>query len=141
MSETARAKVERVIMLTDRLSEMLSTDVAALERGSARELRTNDPTVQQLTLLYAREAGGVNASVARSVSPELRASLAASTKRMNELLKRHQRIITRVRNASEGMIRAVAQEVERRRGFQRNYAPRLVARPQAPGAMLYNSVV
>jgi hypothetical protein len=141
MSETARAKVERVILLTDRLCEMLGTDVAALERGSAGELRTNDPTVQQLTLLYAREAGSINASIARSVTPEMRAALAASTKRMNDLLKRHQRIIARVRNASEGMIRAVAQEVERRRGFQRNYAPLSMARPQAPGAMLYNSVV
>ncbi|HEY5337817.1 MAG TPA: hypothetical protein VIJ85_06420 [Rhizomicrobium sp.] len=140
MSE-ARIKVERVIALTDRLADMLGADVAALERGQASELKTNDPTVQQLTMLYAREAAGVNAAVAKAVPPELRQKLAKSTKRMNDTLAKHQRIITRVRNASEGMIRAVAQEVERRRGFQRNYARTPSARPQSTGSLLYNSVI
>ena len=141
MSDAAAVRVERVIALTDRIADALDADVSALEKGRPRELHTLDPSIQQLTALYAREAGSINASVARSLSPELRNRLSASTKRMNDLLKRHQRIITRVRNASEGLIRAVAQEVERRRSFQRSYAPRPAVRPQAPAAMLHNSVV
>jgi hypothetical protein len=140
MSE-ARLKVERVILLTDRIADLLGADIAALERGSAQELRTNDPTVQQLTLQYAREAGAVNAVIVKSMPPELRQKLAASTKRMNDTLKYHQRIITRVRNASEGLIRAVASEVERRRSFQRNYARVPAAKPQSSGALLYNKVI
>ena len=140
MSE-ARVKVERVISLTDRIADMLGADVDALERGSAQELRTNDPTVQQLTLLYAREAGTVNAAVVKAVPPELRQKLTAATKRMNDTLRRHQRIITRVKNASEGMIRAVASEVERRRSFQRNYARVPAAKPQSSGSLLYNNVI
>jgi hypothetical protein len=140
MSE-ARVKVERVISLTDRIADMLGADIAALEKGSAKELRTNDPTVQQLTLLYAREAGTVNAVIVKAVPAELRQKLAASTKRMNDTLKRHQRIITRVRNASEGMIRAVASEVERQRRFQRNYSRVPAAKPQSTGSLLYNNVV
>jgi hypothetical protein len=91
--------------------------------------------------MYTREAASVTPSVARSVSPDLRKKLSASIKRMNDLLKQHQRMLTRIRSASEGLIRAVAEEVERRRNFQRNYAPRPASRPHAPGAMLYNSVV
>jgi hypothetical protein len=140
MSE-ARVKIERVISLTDRIADMLGADIAALERGSAQELRTNDPTVQQLTLLYAREAGTVNAAVVKAVPPELRQKLTASTKRMNETLKHHQRIITRVRTASEGMIRAVANEVERRRASQRNYSRVPAAKPKSSGSLLYNSVI
>jgi hypothetical protein len=140
MSE-ARVKVERVISLTDRIADMLGADIAALERGSTQELRTNDPTVQQLTLLYAREAGAINAAIAKAVPVELRQKLTAATKRMNETLKQHQRIITRVRNASEGMIRAVASEVERRRSFQRNYSRVPAAKPQSGGSLLYNSVI
>jgi hypothetical protein len=104
-------------------------------------LRTLDPSIQQLTAIYTREAGSVTPSIARSVSPELRKKLSASIKRMNDLLKQHQRMLMRIRNASEGLIRAVAQEVERRRNFQRNYAPQPSVRLQASGAMLYNSVV
>jgi hypothetical protein len=140
MSE-ARIKVERVISLTDRIADMLGADIAALERGSALELRTNDPTVQQLTLLYAREAGTLNAAIVKAVPAELRQKLTASTKRMNDTLKHHQRIITRVKNASEGMIRAVASEVERRRSFQRNYSRQPAAKPQSSGSLLYNSVI
>ena len=137
----ARIRIERVISLTDRLADMLGADIAALERGRAGELRTNDPTVQQLTLLYTREAAGINAAAAKAVPLELRQKLAASTKRMNDILARHQRIITRVRNASEGMIRAVAKEVERRRGYQRGYARTPSARPQPSSALLYNNVI
>jgi len=141
MSDTPTARVERLIVIIDRLSDALDADVAALEKGRPRELRTLDPSIQQLTAMYTREAGSVTPSIARSVSPELRKKLSASIKRMNDLLKQHQRMLTRIRNASEGLIRAVAQEVERRRNFQRNYAPKPPVRAQAPGAMLYNSVV
>jgi hypothetical protein len=134
-------KIERVIALSDRIAEILGTDIAALERGSAKELRTNDPTVQQLTLQYAREAGSIGAAAAKAMPADLRDRLTASTKRMNDVLKRHQRIITRVRTVSEGMIRAVAGEVERRRNFQRNYSRTPSARPQASRSILYNSVV
>jgi hypothetical protein len=137
----ARLKIERVIALTERLADMLGADVAALESGRANQLNTADPTTQQLTLLYTREAGSINAAMAKAVPAELRGKLAQSTKRMNDTLARHQRIVSRVRNASEGMIRAVAQEVERRRTFQRNYARGPVARPQPSGSLLYNSVI
>ena len=140
MSE-AHTKVERVIALTDRIADILGADIAALERGSAQELRTNDPTVQQLTLQYTREAATVNAAVVKAVPPELRQKLTASTKRMNDALKRHQRVITRVRNASEGMIRAVAEEVERRRSYQRNYARVPDTKPKSNGSLFYNGIV
>jgi hypothetical protein len=141
MNDVARQKVERLIALTDRVSDALNADVVALEQGRARELKSADPSVQQLTLLYVREAGSLSAAAAKGMPGELRQKLTQSTKRMNDLLARHQRMITRVRNASEGMIRAVAQEVERRRGFQRNYSRVPPTRPQQPGAMLYNSVI
>ena len=140
MSEL-RGKIERLIVLTDRLADTLAADVKALEQGAAPPLRSLETPIQQMTLLYVREAGSINPVAAKAIPSELRQKLTASTKRMNELLARHQRLITRVRNASEGMIRAVAQEVERRKGSQRSYARTPVARPQAAGAMVYNSVI
>jgi hypothetical protein len=140
MSE-ARGKIERLIILTDRLAAMLDEDVAALEHGKARNLRSTETSFQQLMNIYVREAGGLNAAAAKSAPAELRNKLAQSVKRMNELLARHQRLIMRVRNASEGMIQAIAKEVERRRVSQRSYARGPVGRPQPSGAMIYNSVV
>jgi hypothetical protein len=140
MSE-GRLKIERLISLTDRLAGILGEDVAALESGKARALQSTEASFQQLMHIYVREAQGVNAAVAKSAPPELRDKLAQSARRMNELLARHQRLVARVRNASEGMIQAIAKEVERRQISQRSYARVPNGRRQSPGAMVYNSVV
>ena len=54
----------------------------------------------------------------------------------------HARLITRVRNASEGMIKAIADEVDRRAAPTRTYfasAAQTYGKPAQ--AMVYNSVV
>jgi hypothetical protein len=50
-------------------------------------------------------------------------------------------MLTRVKNASEGMIQAIAREVERMNAPARTYGPRQNAAPRPPGAMVFNKVV
>jgi hypothetical protein len=69
----------------------------------------------------------------------LRKRLFSTTQRFRDALALHTRLLTRVRNASEGMIRAIADEVERRRAPMRTYG-RAPARP-AGGAMIYTNLV
>jgi hypothetical protein len=141
MSDGAKAKIERLVLLTERISEALTADVKSLEKGDAKTLRSIETPFQQLMIQYSKEAQGVNAAVLKHVAPELRDKLIRSAKAMNDLLARHQRLITRVRNASEGIIQAVAREVERRQTSQRSYGRVPSARPQSSGAMVYNSVI
>ena len=141
MSDVAKSKIDRLILLTGRLSEMLGADIKALETGGVKSLNSVEHSFQQLMLAYTREAASMNAAAIKSVAPELRQKLMQSAKAMNDLLARHQRLVTRVRNASEGMIQAIAKEVERRQTSQRVYARVPAARPQAAGAMVYNSVI
>jgi hypothetical protein len=141
MSDQAKAKIEGLILLTDRLAQMLGADVKALESSGAKSLHSVEHSFQQLMLTYTREASSLNTALMKSVPLELRQKLMQSAKTMNDLLARHQRLVTRVRNASEGMIRAIAKEVERRQVSQRSYARVPAARPQTPGAMVYNNVI
>jgi len=141
MSEGATAKIERLVLLSERVTEALVADVKSLEAGNASHLRSIEAPFQQLMLNYAKEAQGVNAAVLKHVAPELRDKLTRASRTMNESLARHQRLITRVRNASEGLIQAVAREVERRQTSQRSYGRMPAARPQPSGAMVYNSVI
>jgi hypothetical protein len=141
MSAESQAKIKRVIVLSERLSEALKADIAALESGRARDMKIVDPDVQQLSLLYGREAATLNAAAVKAAPAELRVKLTAATQRFHETLARHARVLTRVRNASEGMIRAVANEVARRRTAARPYARVPSAVPRSAGAMLYNSVI
>jgi hypothetical protein len=132
-------KIERVLLLTSRLTDALLADLDALARGRPDEMRSIVPETQQLLGQYAREAASVKAQ-AKLLPPDARKRLTAATAKLHDALAQHERRLSCVRRASEGMIRAVVEDVERRKRMTRPYAPRAAARP-APTAMLYNGVV
>jgi hypothetical protein len=140
MSEPIAAKAERLVAMTARLTQALEADIAALESGRARELKSLDPAIQQLSLVYGREAAALTLQAAQALPGELRSALTEGAKRLSGLLARHQRLLTRMRGVSEGMIRAVADELDRRRLSARPYSAKPAGKPRSSGAMLYNSV-
>jgi hypothetical protein len=133
-------KIERVIALAERLIVALEADIAALENGTPQAMKTIDPEIQKLCALYAREAAGL-AGIAKAAPADLRSRLAQSTARFRDALTQQARLITRMRNASEGIVHAVAQEVDRRRTMIRPYGrPATAPAPRSQGAMIYNAV-
>lgn len=135
------ARIARLVAMAERLIVALEADITALESGKPKEMRSTDPEIQHLCAMYQREAASFNPAQAKSAPRELMARLTETTKKFRDLLMRHARILTRVRNASEGMIQAIAEEVDRRRAPLRTYAPAQVAKPRAATAMVFNSVV
>jgi hypothetical protein len=134
-------RIERLIILAEKLVVALENDIAELKNGRTTGLRTNDPEIQKLTALYTREAQGFDPRIAQSAPPTLRQRFMAITAKFREVLQLHARMITRVKNASEGIIRAIADEVERSNAPMRTYGPRPGAAPKSSGAMLFNRVV
>ena len=139
MNDTPR--IERLIALAEKLVVALESDIAELKNGRTATLRTNDPEVQKLTALYTREAQGFDPRIAQSAPPTLRQRFMAITAKFREVLQMHARMIARVKNASEGIVRAIADEVERAHAPTRTYGPRPGYKPQSSGAMLFNKVV
>ena len=134
-------RVERLISLAERLIAALESDIAELKNGHTAALRTSDPEIQKLTALYTREAQGFDPRIAQSAPPTLRQRFVAITAKFREVLQLHARMIARVKNASEGIIRAIADEVERTNAPMRTYGPRLGYAPKSSGAMLFNRIV
>jgi type I site-specific restriction endonuclease len=134
-------RIERLIALAEKLVMALENDIAELKNGRTTALRTNDPEIQKLTALYTREAQGFDPRIAQSAPPTLRQRFMAVTAKFREVLQMHARMIARVKNASEGIIRAIADEVERANAPTRTYGPRPGYKPQSSGAMLFNKVV
>ena len=133
-------RIERLITMAECLVEALESDIAALKAGNARNLRTIEPEILKLSALYSREAASLNPDVAKSAPVELRKRLFAATAKFRDTLASQTRLLTRIRGASEGMVRAVADEIERQRSLVRTYGPATtVARPG--GAIIYNKVV
>ena len=133
-------RIERVIALTERLTEALKADIKALEQGRPREMRTIEPETQQLAALYGREANSINAATIKTLSAPVRARLTEATARFQEALKLQQRLITRMKNASEGIVRAIATDVERKRNATRPYGRTPMPASRPASALLYNSV-
>jgi len=134
-------RIERLISMAERLIVALESDIAALKDGRPDSLITADPEIQKLTALYGREAQGFDPRIAQSAPPSLRQRFVAITAKFREVLQLHARMLTRVKNASEGMVKAIAAEVERVNAPTRTYGPRPGYAPQSSGAMIFNKVI
>jgi hypothetical protein len=134
-------RIERLISLAERIISALEGDIAALKNGRTAALSTNDPEIQKLTVIYGREAKGFDPRLAQNAPPSLRQRFFAITAKFREVLQLHARMVTRVKNASEGIIRAIATEVERTNAPLRTYGPRPGYKPPSAGPMLFNKVV
>jgi len=134
-------RIERLIAMAERLIVALESDIAALKDGRPESLVTADPEIQKLTALYGREAQGFDPRIAQAAPPSLRQRFVAITAKFREVLQMHARMLTRVKNASEGMVKAIAAEVERANAPTRTYGPRPGYAPQSSGAMIFNKVI
>lgn len=133
-------KLERLITMAERLIVALETDIAALKDGEPVRMVSLDPEIQKLSALYGREAQNFDIRIAKSAPVALRTRFVTITAKFREVLQLHTRLLTRVKNASEGMIQAIAREVERMNAPTRTYSARPAAAPQPSGAMVFNRV-
>jgi hypothetical protein len=134
-------RIELLIAMAERLIAAIEADIAALKAGRPQDLCTTDPEIQRLSALYGREAAGLDPARAKAAPSELRRKFFDTTAKFRDALALHARLLTRARNASEGIVKAVAEEIERRRAPTCLYAPAATsARPQAV-AMVYNRVI
>jgi hypothetical protein len=135
-------KLERVIVMADRLRKALEGDIEALRAGKPQHMTSLDPEIERLTVLYMREVSSLGTTEAKAAPGDLRKRLVAVTGKFRDTLKLHQRILTCMRNASEGLVKAVANEVERQHSPKITYAPAAAHQyRKSPVAMIYNGVV
>jgi hypothetical protein len=134
-------RIERLISMAERLVVALEADIAALRAGKPTDMISMSPEIQRLSMLYGREAQNFDIRIAKSAPPSLRQKFVAITAKFRDVLMLHGRMIARVKNASEGMIQAIAREVERMNQAKTTYGPRPGYAPKSSGAMIYNKVI
>ena len=134
-------RIERLITMAERLVAALEADIDALKAGKPADMKSMTPEIQRLSALYGREAQNFDVRIAKSAPPTLRAKFVAITTKFREVLMLHARILARVKNASEGMIQAIAREVEQMNQTSRTYGARPGYAPKSSGAMIFNKVI
>jgi hypothetical protein len=130
-----------MIALAERLVAVLESDNAALKSGNPAALASADPQVQKLTVQYGREAQNFDPRIAQAAPPPLRARFMTVTAKFREILQLHTRLLARVKHASEGMVKAIAEEVNKMNQPARTYGPRPGYGAQTSGAMVFNRVI
>ena len=134
-------KLERLISMAERLIAALESDIAALKAGTPAKMVSLNPEIQKLSAVYGREAQNFDIRIAKAAPVALRTRFLTITAKFREVLQLHARMLARVKNASEGMIQAIAREVERMNAPTRTYGPRPMTAPRSSGAMVFNKVV
>ena len=134
-------KIELLITMAERLIFAIEGDIVALKAGRPRQMRTLDPEIQRLSAMYGREAAGLDLAQAKTAPKELCQRFFATIAKFRDVLSLHARLVICLRNASEGIVKAVADEVERRRAPLCSYAPATPHSRLRAGAMVYNNLV
>jgi hypothetical protein len=137
------AALEKLLAMGKRLADAVGADIVALERGAFQELRTTDPEIATLAAQYAREVGALKASGGiKNAPPALVAALKETGTRLKTLLIQHERLVHCMRQASEGLVQTIAEEVEKSRKRSVPYNPAAAqSKTAAAGAIVYNKVV
>jgi hypothetical protein len=142
-AERQRLRLEQLLTVSKRLIEAISGDIAALERGALSELKTTDPEIEKLCAFYGREVRSLKADgPVKGVPKALIAALRETGSQLDTLLIRHERLLAAMREASEGLVQAVAEGIEKSRAGSRPYGQK-PAPKRAPsgGAIVYNKVI
>jgi hypothetical protein len=142
-ADRQRMRLEQLLTVSGRLIEAVAGDIAALEQGEFGQLRTTDPEIERLCAFYGREVRALKAQGGvKSAPAALLAAMRESGAQLDGLLKRHERLVGAMREASEGLMKAVAEGVDKIRTADAPYTPVPKAKQASPaGAIIYNKVV
>ena len=140
--ELRRMRLEQLLTVSRRLGDAIEADIEALEKGEFGELKTTDPEIERLCSFYAREVKALKADggVKDAPAPLLAAMREAGT-RLDSLLRTHERLVAAMRQAAEGLVQAVAEDVEKSRSGSAPYRATPAPKRSSSGAIVYNKVI
>ncbi len=140
-NKVAKENVERLITLTERLVQHLAADAQAFETRRPQEVAGRIEETSRLANLYRHESARIqrDPSIVAGAPKELRSRLVKASEAFDAVLARHGRALYAVKTITEGIVRAIAEEVAAVRTANSGYGPkgRIVA-PTSGAAITLN---
>jgi hypothetical protein len=135
-------RVEQLILLTDRLTELIAKQAQAFESRRPQDAAALLEETTRLANVYRHESARVRADprLVSSAPKELRLRLVRSTEAFDAVLARQGRAIEAARIITEGLVKCIADEVasQRTRSVTYGAAGRQDATPAAATAITLN---
>lgn len=124
----AATRMAQLIALTERLTALIAEQVQAFEERRPQDAALNAAETGRLANLYRHESLRVQTQPAllAGAPDDLRRRLIASTRAFDAVLARHGRAVEAAKTITEGLVRAIAEEISRQRGAVAGYGPKAV---------------
>jgi hypothetical protein len=124
-AEDAAARVQQLTSLTERLTDLVAAQSQAFEQHRPQEAAQLMGEAAKLANVYRHESLRVRADPGLvSAAPlELRQQLIRATEGFEAVLARHGRALQAARTVTEGLVRAIANEVASQRAQAAGYGP------------------
>jgi hypothetical protein len=126
---TPEPKVDPTILamqeLTERLTGMLAAQARAFEQHRPQDAAKDLPEVTRLTNIYRAGSAHLRANpklLSNAPSP-VRQRLLRATEAFESVLERQGRALSASKTITEGLVRAIAEEIAARRGVGQAYGP------------------
>lgn len=135
-------RVELLITLTERLTALLQHETALFQARTPQMAHDFQPEKSELANIYRRETARIaqDPSLVGPAPAPRRAVLAAATRVFHEALAANQLAGEALRVISEGIVRAVAEEVVRLRGGAQTYGAPGYAPPVSGGGAAASAI-
>ncbi len=121
----AQDRVEQLIAVTRRLTDLLAAETRAFEARRAHDAALNMEEVARLANIYRRESARVrqDPTLIVGASDAKRALLMQLTQSFEAVLARHGRALAAAKTITEGLVHAIAEEVASARSTGPGYGP------------------
>jgi hypothetical protein len=138
-ASTPAERMEQLITLTERLTGLIAEQLRAFEARRPQDAASDAEETARLANLYRHESLRVKADPAliEGAPTELKERLIASTRAFDAVLARHGRAVEAAKTITEGLIRAIAEEVHKQRHAVTGYGQKglQAPRPAIPVAL------
>ena len=122
----AAGRLLQLIALTERLTTLIAEQVKAFDAGKPNDAALHAEETGRLANLYRHESLRIKADpkLLAGGPRELRERLITATRAFDAVLARHGRSVTAAKTITEGLVRAIAEEISRQRGAVASYGPK-----------------
>lgn len=126
-AQDAADRVDQLIVLTERLTELIAAQALAFEEHRPQDAAGHVEETSKLANIYRHESAKVRANPALISGAPLadRMRLTRATEAFDAVLARQARALEAAKVVTEGLVRAIAEEVanQRQKGAAEGYGP------------------
>jgi hypothetical protein len=138
-ADSVAQRMEQLILLTERLTGLIAEQLRAFEARRPHDAAGNAEETARLANLYRYESLKLKTDPASldGAPAELKERLVSATRAFDAVLARHGRAVEAAKTITEGLIRAIAEEVHKQRHAVTGYGRKglQAPRPATPVAL------